>query len=134
MQELVRRRLLRALDSPSHHKQRFDTTELLAELGAYSRQPYIEILGEILQAVPTPEALQTFADAHPDRWANAIKSISNLAGFHDKLEIHGNVNLDIKTMGDAQLMERIKQVEGKLKEMGMDAKVVEGKVGEKKDK
>jgi hypothetical protein len=78
----------------------------------------------MLQCIPTPDALQIFADEHPDRWANAIRTMSNLSGYHDKLEIRGNVNHDIRTMGDAQLMVRIAEVEDKLKSMGMEAKEV----------
>ena len=40
--------------------------------------------------------------------------MSKLAGYHDKLEIHGNVNMDIRIMGDAQLMAKIKEVDQKL--------------------
>ena len=125
MEELVRKRLLRALDKNPRRKPRFDNEELLAEFSAYSRQPYIEILAEMLQCIPTPDALQEFADAHPDRWASAVGTMSKLAGYHDKLEIHGNVNMDIRIMGDAQLMAKIKEVDQKLVDLDMEDYKVE---------
>ena len=119
MQELVRKRLIRALDKSPRRKPRFDSEELLSEFSAYSRQPYVEILAEMVQCIPTPDALQDFADAHPDRWANAVSTMSKLAGYHEKLEIHGNVNMDIRVMGDAQLMARNKEVDQKLVDLAV---------------
>ena len=110
----MRKRLVRALDQSPRRKPRFDTEELLAEFNAYSRQPYVEVLAEMLKCIPTPDALQLFADEHPDRWASAVNTMSKLAGYTEKLEIHGNVNMDIRVMGDAQLIARIEEVDRKL--------------------
>ena len=133
MQELVRKRLIRALDKSPRRKPRFDSEELLAEFSAYSRQPYVEILAEMVQCIPTPDALQDFADAHPDRWANAVSTMGRLAGYHEKLEVYGNVNVDIRVMGDAQLMAKIKEVDQKLVDLSIeDVDVEEDYIGQEK--
>jgi hypothetical protein len=56
--------------------------------------------------------------------------MANLAGYHDKLEIEGNINLDINKMGDAQLMMRLDELSAQIKSMGIrtglqDAEFVE---------
>jgi beta-phosphoglucomutase-like phosphatase (HAD superfamily) len=114
-------RLLREQpDGPQHAKRRgFNTDEVLAEFQAFSRQPFVEILAELVSGIPTPEAIKTFAEDHPDRWANCVKTMANLAGFHDKLEIEGNIALDINRMGDAQLMERLDELGETIKSMGI---------------
>lgn len=128
---MARKKLIRALNQPSlKHKPRFDPTELLAELSTFSRQPFIEVLAEILQCIPTPDALQIFADEHPDRWANAVNTMSKLAGYEQGMDVDGNVLRDLTKLGDAQLIQRLAEVEDKLKELGLDAKVVDGTVVE----
>jgi hypothetical protein len=133
MQEITRKRLLKEFDKLPRRQQRFDSDQLYAELTSFSRQPFIEILSEMLQCIPTPDALQEFADAHPDRWANAINTMGKLAGYEVGMDIDGDVLRDITKLGDAQLMARIQEVEGRLEAMGEGATVIEGTVVEEKD-
>jgi len=91
--------------------------DLNAEYKAFSRSPFIAILAHLTHCIPTDEALQRFADDHPDRWANAVKTFSHLAGYHDKLEITGNVAVQVHLLGDAQLLAKIQDVEKKLLEL-----------------
>ena len=133
MQEITRKRLLKEFDKLPRRQQRFDSDQLYAELTSFSRQPFIEILSEMLQCIPTPDALQEFADAHPDRWANAINTMGKLAGYEVGMDIDGDVLRDITKLGDAQLMARIQEVEGRLEAMGEGATVIDGTVVEEKD-
>jgi hypothetical protein len=133
MQEITRKRLIKEFDKLPRRQQRFDSDQLYAELTSFSRQPFIEILSEMLQCIPTPDALQEFADAHPDRWANAINTMGKLAGYEVGMDIDGDVLRDITKLGDAQLMARIQEVEGRLEAMGEGATVIEGTVVEEKD-
>ena len=98
-------------------KKRHTVEELTAEYRAFSRSPFIAILAHLTHCIPSDDALQTFANDHPDRWANAVKTFSHLAGYHDKLEIPGNVHLQIHLLGDAQLLGKIQDVEKKLLEL-----------------
>tara|TARA_Y100000310_G_scaffold331518_2_gene405223 strand:+ start:45 stop:467 length:423 start_codon:yes stop_codon:yes gene_type:complete len=128
MQELTRRRLLKRIEGASRRPERFDPDQLYAELTSFSRQPFVEILSEMLQCIPTADALQEFADSHPDRWANAVNTMGKLAGYEQGMDIEGNVLRDITKLGDAQLMQRLAEVEGKLKEMGEEATVIDAQV------
>ena len=108
----------------------FSVDELMSEFQAFSRAPFVEILAELVQGIPTPENIRVFANEHPDRWVNAIKTMANLAGYHDKLEIEGNIALDVNKMGDAQLMAKLDELGKQIKSMGIrtgvqDAEFVE---------
>ena len=99
-------------------RPRFHVEDLLREFASYNRGPFVEILAELMQCVPEPKQLQEFANKHPDRWANAIGTISRLSGYHDKLEIKGNIFLEVHSMGDAELMKSIEEVNKQIKKMG----------------
>jgi hypothetical protein len=110
----------RLLRSEGHGKRRgFKTGELLDEFQRFSRGPFVEILSELVHGIPTPENLATFASEHPDKWVNAIKTMANLAGYHDKLEIEGNISLDINKMGDAQLLAKLDELGEQINSMGI---------------
>ena len=81
---------------------------------AYSRQPFIDILSRLTGCAPSNEALQQFADQHPERWASAVRVFAGLSGFTEKLEIKGNIAIEVYNMGDAQLLDKLQKVEGKL--------------------
>lgn len=98
-------------------KKQHTVEELQAEYKSFSRSPFIAILAHLTHCIPSDEALQRFADEHPDRWANAVKTFSHLAGYHDKLEITGNVAVQVQLLGDAQLLDAIQKVERKLLEL-----------------
>ena len=70
-------------------------------------------------ATPDPDALQAFADQYPDRWANAIGTLARLSGYHDKLLVEGNINVDIQMMGDADLMKELKETNRRLKDLSL---------------
>lgn len=91
---------------------------------AYSRSPFIEILARMTDCEPEQHRLQEFANQYPDRWASAIKTLANLAGFHDKLEVSGNITIELAQMGDAQLLDRLEEVKGKL--LALDNQTIEG--------
>lgn len=115
--EQGRTRLLRS--DGKGKKKGFLTDELFNEFQAFSRQPFVEILSELVQGIPTPENIREFAADHPDKWVNAIKTMANLAGYHDKLEIEGNIALDINKMGDAQLLAKLDELGMKIESMGI---------------
>lgn len=105
----------------------FTSKDLKQEFERYSRQPFVECLAEIIQCVPEREALQEFANQYPDRWANAVKTMASLSGYHDKLEIENNIYLDIQGMGDAELLSKLDFLDAQLikQEASDKAKVIE---------
>ena len=90
-------------------KKRFTNADLLDQFRDYNRLPFLEILADLMQGAPTPEAIADFAEQHPDRWASALKTVAHLGGFHDKLEVTHNLNLHISNLGDAQLEELLQE-------------------------
>ena len=105
----------------------FTSKDLKQEFERYSRQPFVECLAEIIQCVPEREALQEFANQYPDRWANDVKKMASLSGYHDKLEIENNIYLDIQGMGDAELLSKLDFLDAQLtkQEASDKAKVIE---------
>ena len=48
-------------------KPLFDKDDLKRQFALMSRQPFVEVLAEVIQAVPEQSALQEFANSHPNR-------------------------------------------------------------------
>ena len=94
-----------------------DNKEVRAHLEAYSRLPFIEILDYLMGIVPNEMSLQEFADKHPDRWAASISTFAKMSGFTEKTEITGNINVSIHQMGDAQIQDRLQELQATLIEM-----------------
>src|SRR4029453_9041815 len=51
------------------------------------------ILDAYVDAAPDPEALAAQAEKYPDRWAQGLAIVGRLAGFSEKLEIEGSVDI-----------------------------------------
>lgn len=90
------------------------TKLLMDEFTTYSRKPFIEILSHLAKCAPDEKELQIFANQYPDRWANAVSTFARLSGYHEKLEIKGNIFLQINNMGDAELMQHLEEINSKL--------------------
>lgn len=84
------------------------------QLAAMSRAPFRALLKELIGAAPTPEAIRAFADKYPDRWAQATSIMAGLAGF-ERGVVEVNV-FNIKGLSDSELMRRMEEVEGQLRE------------------
>ena len=105
----------------NHPKAENNAAILQDQFRAYSRSPFIEVLANLVNCEPEKSRLQEFANQYPDRWASAIKTMANLAGFHDKLEVSGNITIELAQMGDAQLLGRLEEVKEKL--LALDNKI-----------
>ena len=81
-------------------------SRILDELDAKSRGPFRRRLAVCLETFPTPEALQAFANKHPDRHAQTLAILARLSGFSDKIEIDARLALDLHSMSDAELYQR----------------------------
>jgi len=96
------------------YKKPYTLGELRDQFRNYSREPFTDILARMIHCAPTDEAMQTFAELHPDKWASALKNLSQLAGYHEKLEITGNIHLEIQSIGDSQLIKKLTEIQDKL--------------------
>jgi hypothetical protein len=85
--------------------------DMLEQFRRYSRAPFMDVLTLFMEAKPDPISLQMFARENPDKWATALGAIARLAGYHDKLEIEQNVNVQISHMGDAELLALLEKSE-----------------------
>ena len=93
---------------------RQNIADLKAQLAGLSRKPFVDILSDMMMSAPSPEAIKAFAEEHPDRWTNAVRVMANLSGYHDKLEIEGNISIEITNSGDADLMAMLEDINQKL--------------------
>tara|TARA_Y100000310_G_scaffold136929_1_gene135823 strand:+ start:270 stop:599 length:330 start_codon:yes stop_codon:yes gene_type:complete len=93
---------------------------MMAYMRGYSREPFMEIMTDLLGAKPDADTLKAFAEDRPDRWATACSIFSKLAGYHDKLEIEHNINVQVSQMGDAQLLQALKDIGSELDEINLE--------------
>ena len=98
------------------HPVRIPESSISAALHARSREPFTDVLTALIGARPDPKALKFFADRYPHKWAQAIAIFAKLAGYHDKMEVEGTIALDIFGMSDAELMERLGEMNEQLAE------------------
>lgn len=84
-------------------------------LGSYSREPFLRQLAKFLGCAPTRQAIQTFANRNPDRWANSIKVLGNMAGYRELISSEVNVNFNVHNMSDSQVEARLAELEELLK-------------------
>lgn len=96
---------------PKSLAQVVDREEIFADLRRYDRTPFLRILADIMGCPPSLAALKLFADEHPDRWTFAVATLARVGGFTEKTEVVGNVHHHIHLMSDAELKQRIAQLE-----------------------
>jgi hypothetical protein len=90
-------------DSPAERD-----AELRRELSRQMRKPFERALFRLLKFRPTAEALQAFANKSPDRWAQAIGILGNLAGYEKGINVTVNVK-NINDMSDVELLEEYRR-------------------------
>jgi len=84
---------------------------MLAEIEQFGRGPFRNALADLLEAKPSVEKLSAFAERFPDRWAQATTIIAKLAGYTEKTEIIGNINILIHQMSDSALLQELQKSE-----------------------
>ena len=86
-----------------------NASQLTAQLRRYDRTPFLDVLAQMLEHRPTPEALQRFADRDPGRWAAAVTSLARVAGFSERSEVAVDVTTDLSRLSDSQLEARLRE-------------------------
>lgn len=83
-----------------------------------SRDPFISSLERLLGAHPTDTRLAEWAGDQPDRYFSALSQVAKLAGYTEKMETQGHIDLasksdaEIQAMIDDALADRAKPVGG----------------------
>lgn len=88
-----------------------DGDRIAAELEVLSRAPFQELLVDLLEARPSPEAIKEFAARHPDRWAQATVMLARLAGYNDKVKVDGSLAVQVSLMSDVELLDQLAELE-----------------------
>lgn len=107
-----------ALDYPEKRKREvltvqklrrasLDPKKIQQKLFAGHREPFIRALADFMECQPTMEAIMAFANKSPDRWAQAVTMLAKLAGYSEKIEIEENVNINVRTKSDAELIQEL---------------------------
>ena len=85
-----------------------------AHIDALSREPFRDVLKRLLGAEPSVEAVQAYAERHPDRWGQLVTMIGKLAGYHERLEVESSHSVALRQLSDSELMGRLQDSLGQL--------------------
>jgi hypothetical protein len=64
-----------------------ERAQVLGELAAGIRMPFLQELARWLDAGPTDQDLRTLAAKSGDRWAQGVTQLAKLAGFAERVEL-----------------------------------------------
>jgi hypothetical protein len=95
-------------------------------LRSYDRTPFLDLLAEFMECMPTPQTIMAFADKYPDRWAKALVDLGRLGGFADKKEIDIDLRARISSMSDSQIEDAMRDAAYKLG-INMPVRMIEGR-------
>lgn len=96
--------------------------KIAKELQKKERAPFARALERLLGFRPTADALQTFANKHPDRWALAVSTLASLAGYEKGVNIHVTHDKPVEQMTDVELLEERRKIDAAL---GISGRVVD---------
>ena len=94
-----------------------DWGQLDVALETLQTEPFREVLGMSLTAMPSQEAWKTFADKSPDRWAQAVTMLARLAGYKEKIELDGKIAHVVHNLCDSDLLKKDQELEAELNKM-----------------
>lgn len=95
--------------------------EIETAVQAYNREPFQELLVLLLEAAPTCDEIQAFANKYPDRWARAIVLLAGLAGYSPQVVINATASLHMDKLSDAELLARLAETESQLQSFKFSA-------------
>jgi hypothetical protein len=91
--------------------RQINADEVRAALDQQSRDPFRDLLADVLGSAPAPEAMHALAQRNPDRYGQLLAIVARLAGYNEKLEVEANVTTRVKDMSDAELELRLAELE-----------------------
>jgi hypothetical protein len=95
---------------PHHRRPKYTGTELRKALTAYDRQPFTDLLVEWFEGCPRPEDIRELATKSPEKWVQAMASLSKMAGFSEKTETDVSITVNYKSMSDSQIEDRLRSL------------------------
>ena len=84
------------------------------QLDLMSRGPFGDILAMLLGTHPTEEALYSFAQNNPEKWANTVRTFATLTGYREEIEVTHNVFARVKVMSDMDLEHQLRDIQNKI--------------------
>jgi hypothetical protein len=104
---------LTSIKLPPFNRQnnRVTRTQLREAIERNYVTPFKDVLSQLMQCRPTPEAILAFALDHPDKWANTVAIFAKLSGYREQVDI--NITAP-EQMGDAQLLQRLSELRTQL--------------------
>lgn len=75
-----------------------------------SRSPFKDFLALLISNHPTPENLQSFANQHPDKWAQAVQAFARTSGYTDQLEVKHTIYSAVLHMSDMDLEHQMRSL------------------------
>ncbi len=100
-----------------------DGDDIAAAISNLSRTPFREVLGRLIEAEPSVDSVQAFAEKYPDRWAQSIAIMGRLSGFNEKLEVDTNIAVTVSQLSDSQLLAKLSEISAQLKDLNSDSHV-----------
>lgn len=108
---------------------RLDGKAVAAHIDQLSREPFRDLLKRLLEAEPSVEAVQAYAERHPDRWDQLVTMIGKLAGYHERLEVANSHVVALAQLSDSELMGRLGD---SLEQLGIDPQAFKLLLAEKR--
>ncbi len=108
---------------------RLDGKAVAAHIDALSREPFRDLLARLLEAEPSVEAVQAYAERHPDRWGQLVTMIAKLSGFNERLEVETSHSVALAQLSDSELMVRLQEM---LQDLGIDPQTFKLALAEKR--
>jgi hypothetical protein len=95
------------------HPVRITGGEVSRALQVRSREPLMGVLGRLIEAQPTPDALAAFAEKEPRKWAQAVEVMARLAGYRED-QPEANFQDSVAEMSDAEIEVRLADIQTKI--------------------
>ena len=92
-------------------RPQYDPDKIWQSLLTMDRDPFKLELAKLLDCAPDTESLKAFSHKYPEKWANMVKVLSNLSGFHDKeVSTQTNIYTQINVLSDSELTSELQKV------------------------
>jgi hypothetical protein len=108
-----------------------EIANLTKELKKQAREPFRRALERLLGFRPTEEALRSFSNKYPDKWAQAISILAGLSGYEKGFNITVRHQKPVEQMTDQELIEEQAKIDAQL---GITRRVIDIPMLEVKDK
>lgn len=89
---------------------RSDALAIRAEIEVLSRNPFRDILSELVECLPDLERIKEWAKEDPGKLIHSISKITPLAGYKEQVTHEHNTLVQIGMMSDSQLDAKLREL------------------------